>query len=187
MRAAPQAGWFFPHVMNFSAWQAGTSGPPWAGESEAVTDLWQTQLPSACVAAHNKSYCSSITDAFPYYLSDMPMHVANDLEDSNQIFAQLGAPDVTPRTPLVDAFIETFRAAMAAALGQVTAAAAAGRDVALWAPACLEHVENVDLDNRTRIDGVSYRDSIDSWLRGDAQAPRIAIDTCKGTNCNPTC
>lgn len=188
VKAAPQAGWFFPHVVNYTAWQSGDSGPPWAGESEAVTDLWQTQLPPECIAAHNKSYCSSITDAFPYYLADgLPLHIANDLQDSNQVFAQLGAPNVTPRTPQLDAFIEYFRAAMASALGQVAAAAVAGHDVALWAPACLEHVENVNLDNKTRINGVSYRDSLDSWLRGDALAPRIAIDACKGTNCNPSC
>ena len=179
---APQAGWFFPQVVNYSAFQAGELGPPYAGENPEISFLWGTQLDADCVAAFNASYCSSVPNAAPFYMKGLDFHVSEYEIDSNQVFAQLGAPT----SPRPDAFLAYFRARMLASLQPLADAAEGGRG-ALWAAACLAHTEGLDLAGKTRVGGVTYGESFSSWLQRDADAPRLAEDLCAGEACNPSC
>lgn len=176
-KAGPQGGWFFPFVVAFPEWQAGVLGPPYAGENVAIDDLWDSFLNPACVAAYNRSYCGTITNAYPFIKT--PLHVAENLEDSNQIFAQL----LAPQTTAADAFISPyFQKAMTSALGQVL-----GTANGLWAPACLLHTENLNLVSSTRVNGVSLVEGLAAWYAGAGAANGSQIDACVGVGCNPTC
>ena len=185
VRAAPQGGWFFPAIVNFTAWRKDkNSGPPYAGQDSPVTELWQSYLNPSCVAANSRSYCSSIEFSYKYIAT--PLHVSEDLEDSNQLFAQLGAPQ-NLTDPEVVSFITDFQSRMRAGLSQVIASPSNG----LWAPACLAHTENLNFEAHTKINsGRDYtlRDSLSAWFFGAPKSiPRILVDACNGVSCNPTC
>jgi hypothetical protein len=184
VRAAPQGGWFFPAVVNYTAFTRGDAGPPFAGQDGQVSALWASYLPPACVAAKGRAYCSSVSFSFPYLAT--PLHVSENLEDSNQIFAQLGAP-ANASDPQVERYILSFQASMRAGLARLVAAAPGS---ALYAPACLAHTGNLNLASRTRVGARDFtlRDSLASWYFGaPGGVPRILVDACTGVNCNPTC
>jgi len=183
VRAAPQGGWFFPAVVNYTAWEGGNSGPPYAGQDGRVSDLWASYLPPACVADKGRPYCSSVPFNFPYLTT--PMHVSENQEDSNQLFAQLGVPRNTSDPEAVKYTLD-FQAAMKAGLAKVTSSPAN----ALFAPACLAHTENLNLASQTKVgaQGVTLRDSLSAWYFGAPSGiPRTLIDSCVGVNCNPSC
>ena len=190
-RIAPQGGFFFPAVVPYAAFAANALGPPFATITPAAIALWNPLLPPACVAAHGPEYCGTLVNSYPFAVVDaggkaMPVHLGENAMDSNQVFAQLGAPSAEPLTPSVLAFVQYFRAKMVAALAQVVAAAEdAALDVALWAPACLQHTENLNLRSTTVCGGHTYGASLNAWLRGDhAAVPRVLIDA---TPTNPSC
>lgn len=184
-RAAPQGGWFFPPVHNFSAWTKGpNAGPPFAGQDSPAMDLWAAYLPPACVAAKGRAYCASIDFSFPFVAARM--HVSENLADSNQLFAQLGVPH-NLTDPTVLAYVAAFQERMRTGLQQV---AASPRN-ALFGPACVAHTENINLVARTEIRdgrGFTFKDSLSAWYFGaPASVPAILVDSCDGVACNPTC
>ena len=183
VRAAPQAPWFFPPVHNFSQWQSDpNAGPPFFGQDSPLSALWQSYLLPACVAAKGAGFCSSVGFAFPFVAT--PMHVAQNLDDSNMLFAQLGVPANGSAAARAYA-APYFEDAMRSSLAQV-AAAAGGAD-ALWAPACVAHTENLDMLGATRVAGETLKASLDAWYFGGSGVPRVLVDGCEGAGCNPTC
>lgn len=183
VRAAPQGGWFFPAVVNFTAWEGGNSGPPYAGQDGKVSSLWASYLPPACVASKGIPYCSSVPFSYPYLTT--PLHVSENQEDSNQLFAQLGVP-YNVSNPQAVKFALYFQAAMKAGLAEI----ASSPVNALFAPACLAHTENLNLAAKTKVGARDYtlRDSLGAWYFGVPNGvPRILMDSCVGLNCNPTC
>jgi len=183
--AAPEAGWFFPPVSLFPVWAAGGSTPVWSTLAFIADELWATYTLPACAAAHNASFCASASNLMPYLR--VPMFVAENLVDSNQVFSELLAPRASPRLP---AFEAAFHAAMVSSL---RAAAAARADWAVWAPACVAHTENLHfvdpaVGNGTTVGGVSFRDAIAAWATGAGSVPRVLIDECSDPlPCNPSC
>jgi len=179
-RAAPQGGLFFPDVAdNFTAWQNGVDGPPYAGQDSPILALWQPFENEACVAAKGVGYCGSVSFSMPFVKT--ALHISENQEDSNQLFAQLGVP-ANLSNPLVRSFVAPyFQNAMRASLSQLKATDA------VWAPACVAHTENLNLVSSTRVSGVSLSDSLSSWYSGSGAANRVLTDTCDGISCNPTC
>ena len=191
LRMVPQGGFFFPDVVPFVDWNANEYGPPYATITPAAVALWNPALPPACVAAHGVEACGSLVNSFPYAVVDtqgrpFSLHVGENEMDSNQVFAQMLAPSTRPFPPRVLAFMQYFRAAMVGALAQVaTAAGDAAKDVALWAPACLQHTENLNLASTTLCGTHTYGASLNAWLRRDhATVPRVLMDTAAS---NPSC
>ena len=186
VRAAPQGGWFFPAVVNFSAWRGDPNGgPPFAGQGSPAMALWEAYLQPACVAARGRAYCASVNFAFPYVAT--PMHVCENQMDSNQLFAQLGVPH-NYSDPLALRYVAYFQDRMRSGLAQVAASPRA----ALFAPACVAHTENTNFAARTRVHSAgrdfSYKDSIAAWWFGAPKGvPRALVDACDGVACNPTC
>jgi len=183
-RAAPQGGWFFPPVVNFSAWVANpNAGPPFAGQDSPAMDLWAAYLPPACVAAKGRAYCASIDFSFPFIKT--PLHVVENLADSNQLFVQLGVPH-NFSDPAALAYIAAFQDRMRTGLRQVAAAAPRS---ALFAAACVAHTENLNFAApATTIQGHTYKDSISNWyFHSPAGTPPVLMDSCDGIACNPTC
>jgi len=176
---APQAGWFFPPVVNFTAWTADpNSGPPFAGQDTPINALWQAYEPPACVATKGAGYCGSVNFAFPFLRTRV--HLSQDLEDSNMLFAQLGVP--ADNSSAARAFTAPyFQGAMVAGLAQIARA----RD-AVWAPGCVAHTENLNLLSETTVAGVTMKESLDSWYFGGNVAPRL-VDSCRGVNCGAGC
>lgn len=83
VRAAPQGGYFFPAVVPFAAWSAGSTGAPYAGQNASVAELWQAYGNAACVAAHGPAYCNSVLGFYPYIQT--PMFIVENQADSNQV------------------------------------------------------------------------------------------------------
>ena len=83
VRAAPQAGYFFPPVTPFAAWAADNLGPPYAGQNSSILELWQPIGNAGCIAAHNATYCASVYAAYPYIKT--PMFLVENQADSNQV------------------------------------------------------------------------------------------------------
>ena len=146
VRAAPQAGWFFPSVVNYTAFQRGNNGPPYAGQDGRVSALWESYLPPACVAAKGRDYCSYVSFSFPYLTTEF--HISEDLEDSNQLFAQLGVPSRNITDPEVVKYILNFQGIMRKGLVERVSAASQN---SLFAPACLLHTENLNLASQTKL------------------------------------
>ena len=179
VKAAPQAPWFFPPVVNYSAWQASpNAGPPFAGQDTPINALWQAYETPACVAAKGAGFCGSVNFAFPFLRT--PMHVSQDLEDSNMLFAQLGVPP--DNSTAARAYTSPyFQGAMVAGLAQIARAGDA-----VWAPGCVAHTENLNLLSPTTVRGVSMKQSLDSWYFGGNVAARL-VDACVGVNCGAGC
>jgi hypothetical protein len=181
VRAAPQSGFFFPPIANYTAFAAGAGGPPWAGSSGAVQALWGSYLPPACVAAQGAGACGTLTASYPYIAT--PLHVAQNQVDSQQLFGELGVP-ANNDTGIYD-YGRYYQVATRAAL---TALVAPKQGDALWAPACLAHTENVNLVSRTAVGGtVTYVDSLMAWWNKTGAVPRVAADACDGIACGAGC
>lgn len=190
-RIAPQGGFFFPAVVPWAAWEANALGPPYATILPSAVALWHPALPPACVAAHGVEACGTLVVSYPFAVVDaagrpIPVHVGENLMDSNQVFAQLLAPSAMPLPPRVLAFVDYFRSKMVDGLQQVVAAAGdATADVAMWAPACLIHTENLNLVSKTLCGSHTYGASLNAWLlRDHATVPRVLIDSASS---NPSC
>jgi hypothetical protein len=182
-RTNPQGGWFFPQVVNYTAWMAGATGPPYDGESPALLGLWQPYLHPNCVAAFNATYCLSVGNFFPFVRA--LTFTTENLADSNQIFVQNGAP-ANASSPTVVAYVQYSAERMrASVVPQVTARAGDG----LFLMACLAHTENTYSGSPTVVNKTRLVDALGSWFfgKGDGVQTRLA-DTCGPTvPCNPTC
>jgi len=144
--------------------------------------IWDAYLHPACMAAHNASFCTSVSNLYPFIAT--PLHVAENQADSNQIFMELGAPLVNNAT--VAAYIAYFRSTMTAAVAQVYAKN--GGSDGLFFPNCLEHTADTTLQSTTTIGGVSYAQSVGAWWARQSNSPALHIaDSCITANCNPTC
>jgi len=178
VRSAPQGGWFFPPVQNFTFWKAGGRGPPYYGQDSLIEPLWQAYEVPSCVSAMGPGYCSSVNFAYPFLKT--PMHISENLMDSNQIFAQLGAPQNTDNTTLE--FISPyFSTSMKTGLHQITLSSVDS----VWAPGCLKHTENLNLLSSTSVSGVTMKQSLDTWYFHGISS--YLIDTCEGVNCGKEC
>jgi len=97
VRAAPQAGWFYPNVTFFPVWEQGKFVIP---ASPSTPVLWNSSgsLSQECVSAHTADpfTCFTLNGAFPYIQSEV--FVGQNAADSNQIFSQLFAP-TNPSSP----------------------------------------------------------------------------------------
>lgn len=180
VRAAPQGGWFFPPVLNFTYWKAGGHGPPYYGQNSPIEPLWQAYEVPACVSAMGSGYCSSVNFAYRFLLTEM--HVSENLMDSNQLFAQLGVPQNNDNVTLAYIF-PYFTNQMILGLSQIAASSVD----AIWAPACLKHTENLNLVSSTSVNGVSLKTSLDSWYFYKNNVPLHLIDSCQGINCGKGC
>lgn len=182
VRAAPQAGWFFPHVVKWAPWLAGQTGPPYALDTADIFTVYDAYLHPACAAAgHNASFCTSVTNLYPFLTT--PLYVAENQADSNQIFMELGCPLVNNAT--VNAYIAYFQGAMKEAIQQVYAKNG-GAD-GLYFPSCLVHTADTTLQSNTTIGGVSYLASLQTWYDGTDGAELHIADSCGVAGCNPTC
>ena len=180
VRAAPQAPWFFPPVVNYSAWLSDpNAGPPFAGQDTPINALWQAFEPPACVAAKGAGYCGSVNFIYPFLKT--PLHVSQDLEDSNMLFAQLGVP--ADNSSSARAYTSPyFQSAMVAGLSQIVRAGDA-----VWAPGCVAHTENLNLLSATTVAGVTMKESLDSWYFKTGSVPARLVDACRGVNCGSGC
>ena len=179
VRAAPQGGWFFPAVQVFAAWSANAQQPIWQTLA-FVNHLYAGYTNPACVAQHNVSYCFTVDHVFAF--SRVPTFVAENLVDSNQVFAELLAPTHSPRLPQ---FLAYFHSAMLTSLAQVQAAGGHG----VWAPGCLAHTENLNFAaNGTLVQRHAYVEALNAWWLGGSSIPSILVDSCTDpVPCNPSC
>jgi len=121
--------------------------------------------------------------------------------DSNQIFAQLLAPKSGPKVPpptafacmtvsmlfaphhplppQTDAFVSYFGSKMREALTQVVA------PNGLYAPSCLCHTSDLNLETAPAVDGVTMGAGLKSWYFS-GQDVRVE-DDCGDMPCNPDC
>ena len=178
-KAAPQAGWFFPAVVPYAIWaQVGavTTGP-FFGQSNVTVSLWDSYVLPACLAQHSVAYCNSMNFLYPYVTT--PLHVAENLQDSYQLFISLGTPVAVTSDPFIAYFSHTMR--------QDLQQIANKPQNALFAPSCLSHVESLDLTSPVRVQGYSLASSVGSWFFGRGTTPAMLFDTCDGVQCNPSC
>ena len=186
--SAPQAGWFFPQTVSYSSFAAGALGPPYAGTSEPLRELWQPLADARCVAAHNASFCLSIGNAYKFWTT--PFFVANNNADSNQIFAQQGCPN-PPTSPTAAAYVSytvarTNESIVLQVLAQPRKAGHALPD-GLWIATCLLHTSDINVVTPARAAGVAYAAALGAWVRGDTSQITRAYDSCSVVGCNPTC
>jgi hypothetical protein len=179
VRSAPQGGWFFPPVVNFTSWKEGENGPPYFGQDSLLQSLWQAYEVPSCVSTMGSGYCSSVNFAFPFIKT--PMHVSENLMDSNQLFAQLGVPQDSNNVTL-QYISPYFITAMKTGLRQITSSSLDS----VWAPGCVKHTENLNLVSSTLVSGIMLKQSLDSWYFNGNVSPYL-IDTCQGVNCGDGC
>ena len=124
-------------------------------------------------------YCSSVNFAFPFIKT--PMHVSENLMDSNQLFAQLGVPQDSNNVTL-QYVSPYFITAMKTGLRQITLSSFDS----VWALGCVKHTENLNLVSSTLVSGITLKQSLDSWYFNGNVSPYL-IDTCQGVNCGDGC
>jgi len=178
--AAPQGGFFFPRdIVAQPEYAAGVTWPPAWVQFAPLFDLYDSVLPAACVAVHNRSWCGTLDHSYAYIKA--PLFIAENVVDSQQVFTELLAPT---SGPALTAFISYFAGAMRTSLSQVNNGTGDG----LWAPACFDHTGDLNFRApQVRVNGVTYSEALSSWWRGDSLSPRISMDTCNPVPCNPGC
>jgi len=189
-RANPQAGWFFPRTVNYTAFTRGDVAPPYAGDDDlALANLWAQANVTACVAALGRQHCGT-ADSY-YRFIRTPLFVTQNQCDSNQVFAQQGAPNSPAAQPYFNYTIARTREST----DQVrTAGALKPVPDGLFAMACLAHVENTNPGTGvgTTVGGFTLGAALGSWFFGTGAVPRVLADTCEVLPappyvCNPSC
>jgi hypothetical protein len=167
-------------VVTYPDYVAGQMGPPYAFETDALVGLYKTYQNEACVAANNASYCNVVTNLYPYI--NTTMFVGENEADSQQIFVELQAPQTN--TSLVDGYVQYYVGQMKHSLMQI-----AGKPAdALFAPGCLDHTEDIQVQSPVLVQGISYGSAFNAWWSGNnAGIPHIVMDECGHVPCNPTC
>ena len=182
--ANPQGGWFFPLVVNYTAFQNNQLGPPYAGESPLFTALFQPFVNEKCAQAHNVTYCQTVNNAYPYI--ETPLFIAENAADSNQIFSENGCPE--KNNPQVVAYINYYIQNMRSSLQQVfNSNNKKPINDGIFLPTCLAHTENTNVGSNTTINHVSVTAALGSWFLQNNQVPTRLEDACTGIDCNPSC
>jgi len=118
-----------------------------------------------------------------YKFISTPLFVANNGFDTNQIFAQLGCPQVGPHTV---AYVEYFGVRMReSTIKQVQSRTKDG----LWLASCLLHTENLRMYGGPVVQGQTYREALGDWFFDRKPSARsIFVDQCPDLKpCNPKC
>lgn len=182
--ANPQGGWFFPSVVNYTAFVDNQLGPPYAGESPYFTELFQPYVNANCAAQNNITFCQTINNAYPYIQT--PLFIAENAADSNQIFGENGCP--TTNSTEVIAYINYYIQQMRSSLQQVlNSKNKKPINDGLFFPTCVAHTENTDVGSNTTINGFHLTTALGAWFLQNNQAPTRLEDSCTGINCNPSC
>lgn len=196
VKAAPQAGWFFPEGIElYYEYALNVSVPLDKFFVDYVASIQHPFLDESCVAAmkaagNDTSLCWDAPVHYDYITT--PLFVANNRFDTNQLFSMLLAPSrktngTYPRE--VERFVEWFGARMNASLTRHIVNGAA--DNSLFAPSCLDHTGNLCTIAGPVVRHHTLGQALWEWF--DGQAPRrvMYVDSCppgeEGTPCQAVC
>jgi hypothetical protein len=202
LKAAPNAGWFFPgdaralpaHVgmpITFADWTATPMRfTNYSKNGTFPLTLWDSFLPASCKSAMataglDPSFCISVHNLYPHVRTPT-LTIENEF-DSYQLSHAAGVPP-NPKTPgekaQVAAYTAYYGELMRNSTAQVVHAKGAGNG--LFRASCLSHVVGTDVT----VQGYTYKHQLADWFFGRGSIPVVLIDDCSspdGAPCGAGC